>query len=257
MQTKTGSWFDEQSLDQLYKLYSKRSTPPSISYATVKDYCDSFDNLRPLATLNLDLKDVQRPWMFKTIVSSVPRGGRLLEIGAGEPWVADLLQRLGYEVWIVDPYDGSGNGPGEYDAFSKQCPRLNILRHRFSDQIPSLKPGTFDCIYSISVLEHLGPENLHSLAAGVRKYLRSGGANIHAIDHVHKGNGADTHLANLKLMTKLFGLSENELANQLQNSDTDTETYYLSAESHNRWRGAVPYSQFPMRVCLSVQMLGR
>jgi hypothetical protein len=35
----------------------------------------------------------------------------------------------------------------------------------------------------------------------------------------------------------------------------DTETYYLSAESHNRWRGNVPYREFPMRVCVSIQFI--
>ena len=31
------------------------------------------------------------------------------------------------------------------------------------------------------------------------------------------------------------------------------DTYYLSAESHNRWRNGVPYDEFPMRVCVSIQ----
>ena len=35
--------------------------------------------------------------------------------------------------------------------------------------------------------------------------------------------------------------------------DADTETLYLSAEAHNRWRGNVPYDRFPMRVCVSIQ----
>ena len=59
---------------------------PELSFATVRDYCDSYDNLRSLATASGDLKDNQRPWMMKAIVSKVPRAGRVLEIGAGEPW---------------------------------------------------------------------------------------------------------------------------------------------------------------------------
>jgi len=31
---------------------------------------------------------VQRPWVLKAILGRVPRGGRVLEIGAGEPLVA-------------------------------------------------------------------------------------------------------------------------------------------------------------------------
>ena len=36
--------------------------------------------------------------------------------------------------------------------------------------------------------------------------------------------------------------------------DNENEAYFLSAESHNRWRGAVPYDEFPMRRCVSIQL---
>ena len=35
----------------------------------------------------------------------------------------------------------------------------------------------------------------------------------------------------------------------------DPETYFLSAESHDRWRGGVPYDEFPMRRCVSIQLV--
>ena len=63
------------------------------------------------------MKNLQRCWMVKAVLGSVEPGGRLLEIGAGEPLVADLLARLGYEVTVVDPYDGSGDGPLEFEEF--------------------------------------------------------------------------------------------------------------------------------------------
>ena len=87
----------------------------------MRDFCDSFDHLHPIATANGDLKDNQRPWALKAILSVIPPGSRVLEIGAGEPFIADILDRLGYEVWIVDPYDGTGNGPREYERFRREC----------------------------------------------------------------------------------------------------------------------------------------
>jgi SAM-dependent methyltransferase len=252
--TKTGLWFTDAVLASLYQRYGNNFPLVPISYATVRDYCDSFDHLNPLATANGDLKDVQRPWLFKSILGRIPRGGRLLEIGAGEPWVADLLSRLGYEVWIVDPYDGSGNGPREYEEFSAQCPAVRFIRGQFGDHLSQLPEQTFDCIYSISVLEHISQQGLQSVAAGIKMFLRKGGVSIHAVDHVHRGRGAQEHLTNLKLMCSLFGLSIAELMACLQRVDQDEETYFLSAESHNRWRGSVPYDQFPMRTCISVQL---
>ncbi|MDQ2840819.1 MAG: class I SAM-dependent methyltransferase [Acidobacteriota bacterium] len=171
--------------------------------------------------------------------------------------MADLLQRLGYEVWIVDPYDGSGNGPSDFQLFSSECPKVRFIRDHFWEKLSQLRPSTFDCIYSISVLEHLGPAGLVSVTAGLGRFLKPEGTHLHAVDHVHRGNGADAHLSNLKLMAELFGLSIEELNRQLTQADTDTETYFLSIEGHNRWRGSLAYREFPMRKCISVQVFGK
>ena len=108
-----------------------------------------------LTTINNDLKDVQRPWILKAILSKVPIGSRLLEVGAGDPHVANILSKIGYDVTIIDPYDGTGNGPKEYDSLSKQFPNIRFLRQFLTTESSELEPGSFDCIYSISVLEHV------------------------------------------------------------------------------------------------------
>ena len=114
---KTDAWFTDEQLAGLAAKYRGRFELAPLSYGTVRDFCDSFDHLHPIATANGDLKDNQRPWALKAILSVVPPGGRVLEIGAGEPFIADVLDRLGYEVWVVDPYDGTGNGPREHERF--------------------------------------------------------------------------------------------------------------------------------------------
>jgi SAM-dependent methyltransferase len=250
---KTQNLLDDAALRAAAQHYRAYPVEP-LSYGTVRDYCDSFDHLQALATANGDLKDLQRPWMLKAILSRAPaRGGRLLEIGAGEPFVADLLQRLGHEVWIVDPYDGSGNGPQEYHRFRGECRDLRFIREQFSDATRKLKPASFDCIYSISVLEHISAAGLSRVMAGLRRFLRPDGVTIHAVDHVHRGNGAAEHTANLRLMTSGLGYSTEDLDRTLDEMSADIDTYYLSAESHNRWRNGVPYDEFPMRVCVSIQ----
>jgi 2-polyprenyl-3-methyl-5-hydroxy-6-metoxy-1,4-benzoquinol methylase len=249
---KTRAWFDDAALDHIAHRYGNFEVEP-LSYATVRDYCDSFDHLRPLATANQDLKDPQRPWMLKTIISQVPRGGQVLEIGAGEPFVADILDRLGYRVTIVDPYDGSGNGPQEYEAFRSQCPDIRFVLDQFNGNTRGLTAGFFDCIYSISVLEHVSDDGLAGVFTGLTHFLKKDGVTVHAIDHVHRGAGAEFHLRKLRRMVAGFGLAPESLDSMLEAMTLDTETYYLSAEAHNRWRGSVPYDQFPMRVCISIQ----
>lgn len=250
---KTPNLLDDAALRAAAERYRTYRVEP-LGYGTVRDYCDSFDHLEPLATLNGDLKDLQRPWMLKAIAGAARgRRGRMLEIGAGEPFVADLLQRLGHEVWIVDPYDGSGNGPKEFRQFRSAYPRLRFLRDQFSHTTAELKPGYFDCIYSISVLEHISEVGLRGVMRGMKRFLQPDGLSIHAVDHVQRGKGAEEHLARLRLMASGWGFSSEDLAKTLATMSADTDTYYLSAESHNRWRGGVPYDEFPMRVCVSIQ----
>lgn len=230
---------------------------PGVSYATVRDYCDSFDHLRALATMSGDLKDVQRPWALKAVLGAAGgRRGRVLEIGAGQPVVADLLQRLGHEVWVADPYDGTGNGPTEYRRFRSLYPALHLVPERFCPTTTLPAAEYFDCIYSISVLEHVPRTGLAEVMAGLRHFLRPDGITIHAVDHVLRGNGADGHLAGLRALCPGWGVSGPELDDLLGRLTGDTETYYLSAEGHNRWRGTTPYDEFPMRVCVSVQYCG-
>ena len=68
---------DDATLTEAQRRYASYSLVP-LGYGTVRDYCDSFDHLRPLATANGDLKDLQRPWAFKAVVSRMgKRKGRI------------------------------------------------------------------------------------------------------------------------------------------------------------------------------------
>ena len=97
---------------------------------------------------------------------------------------------------------------------------------------------------------------LPGLFAGLKKFLKNVGLNLHAIDHVQKGQGDAEHLAKLRLIVEGFGLGARNLDRMLEAMPGDSETYYLSAEGHNRWRGNMKYSEFPMRVCVSIQTCG-
>jgi len=241
----------KNTLETIYRRYSTFKAP-RLSYATVRDYCDSMDHLATLTTINRDMKDVQRPWVFKAILGTVKRGARLLEIGAGEPFVADLLSRLGYEVLIVDPYDGSGNGPRAFKAFTAAYPHIRFIRDYFTDDLQGIDPGSFDGIYSISVLEHIPTSEIGKVFAATRRFLKTGGYSVHAIDHVHKGNGDKYHLEGLRMVIEEMGIPVMKLEELLRCLDDDPEAYFLSAFGHNLWRGDIAYDKFPMRRCVSI-----
>ncbi|NET31322.1 MAG: class I SAM-dependent methyltransferase [Cyanothece sp. SIO1E1] len=251
---------DPLSTDGIKQKYDNYSVP-ELSYATVRDFCDSVDHLPQICYLNGDLKNVQRPWTVKAIVGQLPLGSRLLEIGAGVPLVAGVLTELGYKVTIVDPYEGAGNGPTEYQAYVKQFPNVKIIKNIFSPRLESLEEASFDCIYSVSVLEHIPQEGILSLFQGMHKFLRIGGISLHCVDHVIDGKGAQFHKEHLtalldyqkKLADPNASFTAPNYEEMLIQLQQDLETFYLSALGHNLWRGHCSYDEFPFRKVVSVQ----
>lgn len=244
--------------DQLWPLaerYRGSFEVEPIGFGTVRDFADSVDNFGGLARASADMKNLQRCWMVKAILGTVPPGSRLLEIGAGEPLAAGLLSRLGYEVTVVDPYDGSGNGPREYGIFTAAYPELTFIRDQFP---PAVEPDPgFGAIYSISVLEHVPLEQLDGVVDAAEGLLASGGLSIHAVDHVLAGFGADSHREGLDRIVARMGLDPAALAATIERMERDPETYFVSAEAHNQWRGAISYDAYPMRRIGSVHLCGR
>jgi SAM-dependent methyltransferase len=250
---------DEQKA-ALIARYSGRFRVPPLSYGTVRDCCDSCDYLPWLSTLQHDLKDLQRPWTVKAALGLLPSGSRLLEIGAGQPIVAATLAELGYNVTVIDPYDGSGGGPTQFEDFVRLYPKVRIVRAEFQPDLPQLKNQIFDAIYSISVLEHVPEPALRALFHAISGHLEPGGRSFHSVDCVTAGNGASYHfeqcLRIANYQREIAGGSSMErkaLVELFERADEDIETCYLSAAGHNLWRSKTPYEMFPFRKVLSFQ----
>lgn len=226
---------------------------PPISYGTVRDFADSGDRIGGLAGASFDMKDLQRCWMVKAILGNVERGSRVLEIGAGEPLVAGMLSRLGYDVTVVDDYQGGGNGPREFKRFQAAYPDVRFVRELFPPSEPL--GDDYAAVFSISVLEHVPLEQVATVVeAGQALVAGRNGCSIHAVDHVLAGWGADEHREKLERIVAALGLSAEELADQIERMERDPETYFVSAEAHNRWRGDLPYDQYAMRRIGSVNL---
>jgi hypothetical protein len=226
---------------------------PPISYGTVGDFADSADHMTGLAGASFDMKDLQRCWMIKAILGNVGRGSRILEIGAGEPLVAGMLSRLGYEVTVVDDYQGGGNGPRDFKRFQTAYPDVRFVRELFPPSEPL--GDDFAAVFSISVLEHVPLEQVATVVGSGHGLVgRRGGCSIHAVDHVLAGWGADEHREKLDRIVAALGLSEQDLAAKIAAMESDPETYFVSAEAHNRWRGDLPYDQYTMRRIGSVNL---
>jgi hypothetical protein len=242
----------DERLWEISERYGGSFEVAPLSYGTVRDLADSRDHFAGLARASEDMKDLQRCWMVKAVLGSVEPGSRLVEIGAGEPLAADLLRRLGYEVTVVDPYDGSGNGPLEFEHFRRAYPGLRFIRERFppSEGLPS----GVACVYSISVLEHIPLDRVAGVVDAAREALTATGCSIHAIDHVLSGWGSESHQERLEEIVTRSGLTERDLRRTLERLREDPGAYFVSAEAHERWRGALAYDKYPMRKIASIHL---
>ena len=245
----------DDALWRVTERYRGRFELPPLSYGTVRDFADSRDVLPGLSSANGDMKDVQRSWMLKAIVGNVEPGALLVEIGAGEPLVADVLARLGYRVVVVDPYDGSGNGPLEYRAFRRAYPKLSFIRDRFPPR--DGLDRRCSAVYSISVLEHVPLDSIQAVVSAARELLAPDGCCIHAVDHVVRGWGADEHRERLERIASASEIEPELLERTLAAMDEDPDTYFVSAEAHDRWRGSLAYGEYPMRRIASVNLFTR
>ena len=242
--------------------FSKRDPGVGTSYATVADYCESLDELRQITPVDGDLKNVQRPWAAKAILANVRLPGRLLEIGGGEPILSGFLEELGYDVTLIDPYDGFGNGPTDFERYVEQYPDVKIIREYLRPGLPGLTPGSFDAIFSVSVLEHLSPEALRLCFDAVNEFLTPAGASIHCFDFIMQGPGElDNPPMAERILAEQARLSGQPVADSLPSLlariQADVETFFLSPQGHHHWRGGRSYSVFPFRKVVSIQTIAR
>ena len=247
--------FPDDRLWELEDRYRDSFEVEPLSYGTVRDLADSLDNLGGLARANGDMKDLQRCWVLKAVLGTVEEGAHLVEIGAGEPLVANLLTKLGHRVTVIDPYDGSGQGPREFERFRTAYPDVEFIRERFPPS--AALPADVACVFSVSVLEHIDRDDIADVIGAAAELVAPGGCSIHAIDHVVAGWGSDAHLERLEEIVKRSGLEVDRLHELIEELRADPDAYFVSAETHERWRGALPYDDYPMRRIASIGLVSR
>lgn len=234
-------------------------------YGTVRDYCESVDAVPELAVDRGDLKEQQRPWALKTILSLAPAGAHVVEIGAAKPTVAQALVELGYRVTVVDPYDGSAGGPTAFADFVDGYPEITFLRAPFGPGVLDLTAERPAAIYSVSLFDKLPEPALQAVFAGIAEALPAGGFSIHCLDYIARGAGARFNHELVDLVAaeqaRLHGFPPVRGAaaylRTVRELLDDVDTYYLSAAGYNVWRARRPYDDFPYRPVASFTSVAR
>lgn len=225
------------------------------SYASVRTYNNLRDSYPDLSPLTGDLKNYQRPWIADTILRNVPAGGRLVEIGAGGCEVAEHLRKAGYDVWVVDPFDGSGGGNAHYENIVKRFPHLMIVKDVFH-LTENLPMDCFHGCYSCSVVEHIPKQVLGSTVRKIHGCLLNGGVSVHSIDWTLKGIMINFSIVEAFISHHGFTVDMLRMVGEALN---DVDTYFLSPLGHYGWRkflGKV-YDEYPYRKVSSLDFVAR
>lgn len=125
------------------------------------------------------LKAYQDAFTLAYLLNTLPQDARILEIGGGFSRVLDVLSKH-YECWNLDKFEGTGNGPTSIPVDVGYRIILDYIG-AFNQDLPE---NTFDCVFSISVMEHLPEENPTVLAVydDINRLLKPNGVSFHVID---------------------------------------------------------------------------
>ena len=106
-------------------------------------YYGDLERYNPVLNFIVRLLAKKRANLVKNIL---PESAKVLDIGCGQGWVLDYLQRMGCEVTGVEVSEQAA-------THARQVLNLNILIGDVRDI--NLKPGDYDCVIIWHVLEHV------------------------------------------------------------------------------------------------------
>lgn len=162
------------------------------SYSTISELYEMWDDKLEGVALN-KLKGFQRPWTFKQLRKHCPvvNGKNVLSIGEGLDTSAKILsENYGANVYVLDKYESDeGLDATRYrygktvDDLQRENPKINYINGLVG--IPEqhrLPSNFFDCVYSISVLEHVPRNNISNAFVDMDRMLKLNGIQIHTID---------------------------------------------------------------------------
>lgn len=133
---------------------------------------------------NNTTREFEYPWAFHA--TPLSRGMSVLEIGGGLGGFQFALSRAGCRVVNVDPgLQAEGLG-WKCDVATIQalnrCFATSVQLFQTTMEKAGLQADSFDRIFSISVIEHLAPEELAGVMKEAHRVLRPGGSFVLTVD---------------------------------------------------------------------------
>lgn len=105
------------------------------------------------------------------------KGLKIAEVGGGDSRVLKILSDDN-ECWNIDKFEGLGQGP----TVINKVKGVRVVESYLGDFSKELPEGYFDCVFSISVIEHIQFDVLENFFKDIERILKPGGVTMHAID---------------------------------------------------------------------------
>jgi len=113
-------------------------------------------------------------------------GKKIAEIGGGESRILPMLKDHN-KCFNIEPFEGADNGP-ESEIFIDKVQNIRTMVGTFDS---ALDDGSFDVLFSISVVEHVADGDFQSFFEDCVRILKPGGVMYHAIDMYVSENPTD------------------------------------------------------------------
>jgi len=137
----------------------RRGNPVSKLLRKVTRFLWAKESLEHLASIRLFELEFARRFF--------PHSGRILEIGAGTGWQAQVLQAQGFEVDAID-----------LDSSNYKAQRVFSVRDYDGHTLP-FDDAAFDVVFSSNVLEHI--PHLKEFQKELHRVLKPGGIAVHIV----------------------------------------------------------------------------